>query len=311
MENAEVASVDEKSSFVELRLKNGETISTSLLVGAEGFNSPVRNLCKMDWYTYLYKHHALVGTLGIECPENNHTAWQRFLKFGPIASLPLSQNASSLVLFADKDYLQELMSKPENEIVETLNDHWTNEDNEINERLDDILEMFSKICKTGFNAEAENFKTGAPKPPKIVSVDKSSLATFPVGFGHAVHYVKPNVALVGDAAHRIHPLAGQGANLSLSDCLLLFNKVEEALKCGETPGKVAILLEYERAAQRHNLPVQLFCDLIYRVYGSSAAPVVLARTLAAQAVHNLDFINELFVGKASFSDIFKKTAAQN
>ena len=308
--NGEISSVDENSSLVKLSLKTGERLATNLLVGAEGYNSSVRNLCNMSWYTYLYKHQALVGTLGIQCPEGNHTAWQRFLQCGPIASLPLSQNESSLVLFADKEYLQDLMQKPEDEIAEVLNNYWNSEDNEISQNLGYVLEFFSKVLQSGFQASSGTSMNAIPKSPKIISVDKSSLATFPVGFGHAVRYVKPNVALIGDAAHRIHPLAGQGANLSLSDCWLLFNKVEEALKNGESPGKLSILLEYERQAQINNLPVQLFCDLIYRVYGTSAVPVVLARTLAAQVVHNLDFMNELFVGKASFSSFFRKSSVQ-
>ena len=200
------------------------------------------------------------------------------------------------MLFAEKSKLDELVSKPENEIVQTLNSYWT-QDFGYDPKFDDVLGILSKAVEN-FSGYLD-VRNEEPKPPTVTGVQKTTLATFPVGFGHAVHYVKPSIALVGDAAHRIHPLAGQGANLSLLDCDILFNQLEKAVRIGENPGKYSYLLEYERQAQTHNVPTQLFCDLIYRLYGKSNSPAVMLRSLASFGVNNLGVLNSAFVQWAS------------
>ena len=116
-----------------------------------------------------------------------------------------------------------------------------------------------------------------PNPPTVVNV--SQRAAFPLGFGHSPYYVGPRTALVGDSAHRVHPLAGQGANLGFGDVCELADQVQRMILDGAGLGHRNYLKMYESARLQHNVPTMLGIDGLQKLYCNSLPPLVIARSL--------------------------------
>jgi len=146
---------------------------------------------------------------------HQETAWQRFLPTGPLAFLPLTDNYSSIVWSTTPEKAQELLDLDETEFKTALA-------NAFDHKLGDIIEL-------------------GPR------------AAFPLKGQHAKHYVQPHLALVGDAAHTIHPLAGQGVNLGFADIRKLAEVILEDHKNGKAIGSFKTLRRYERARRGDNL----------------------------------------------------------
>lgn len=125
-------------------------------------------------------------------------------------------------------------------------------------------------------------KTVKQLPPKVTGLQEKSRAAYPLTFGHASSYVSEGVALVGDAAHRIHPLAGQGVNLGFGDVLCLTDILGRAVYSGSSLGNLTYLLDYERTRLKANVPIMLGCHGIQRLYCNEFSPIVLARSIGLQ-----------------------------
>lgn len=159
-----------------------------------------------------------------------------------------------------------------------------------------LLKLADSLASTVLGASSK----AAPlkKPPSISSVVDKSRAAFPLGFAHASSYVGKGVALVGDAAHRIHPLAGQGVNLGYGDVSCLAEKVAEAVYNGGDVNSQNHLLAYERERLQQNVPIMFGVHGLQRLYGTQLAPVVLLRSLGLKVTHSVPFIKNLFVDRA-------------
>lgn len=198
----------------QLELEDGTLLETDLLVGADGGNSWIRQQAGIQVDTKTYNQQALVTTVKTELYHQD-TAWQRFLPTGPLAFLPLTDGYSSIV--------------------------WSTTPEQANE----LLELDEAAFKTRL-AEAFDHKLG-----DITEVGPR--AAFPLKGQHAKHYVKPHLALVGDAAHTIHPLAGQGVNLGFADVIKLSEVILEDHHAGRAAGSYKSLRRYERARRGDNL----------------------------------------------------------
>lgn len=206
-------------------LANGQTYTPSLVVGADGGRSAVRQKAGFQMRTWPYDHTAIVTTVETELPHRQ-TARQIFLETGPLAFLPLCEKTysereqdqgcySSIVWSAKTEMAQSLMALPDDAFRQQL-------------------------------GVAFEHHLGA-----IKSSDKRF--SFPLIQQHAVHYVQPGLALIGDAAHTIHPLAGQGINLGFLDAAVLAEEVTSALGRGLTAGDRMALRRYQRRRKAHNL----------------------------------------------------------
>ena len=133
--------------------------------------------------------------------------------------------------------------------------------------------------------------------PEIVSVDGA--AAFPLGLGLPERYITRRVALVGDACHRVHPLAGLGVNLGYGDAEALVRKLEENILQGDVFGSYSYLCEYETERSRHNLPTALTIDGIQQLYGTSLDVVVLARSLGVQIINGIPALKRAIMASAS------------
>jgi 2-octaprenylphenol hydroxylase len=234
------ASIDaqEIKGDVTLRLDSGERVTARLLVGADGARSRVRDRAGIDLRREDYEQQAVVATVHAE-QGNRSTAWQRFMSTGPLALLPMGQDLFSIV--------------------------WTTTPDEANRLL---------ALDTGsFNAELTT--TSEARIGQLTLVGER--AAFPLSLQHADRYVVPGIALVGDAAHVIHPLAGQGVNLGFLDVGALVDALVSGRAAGRSPGALRTLRVYERARRGHNTATQMTMDGFKHLFGSTSPAVVLLR----------------------------------
>lgn len=202
------------SQFTSLHLEDGTVINAALLVGADGGNSWVRKTAGIDIDTTDYKQTAVVATVKTEL-SHKETAWQRFLPTGPLAFLPLSDGYSSIVWSTTPEQA---------DAVVTLND-----------------DAFCKELTTAFDNKLGDV------------LETSVRGKFPLRSQHAKHYVQERLALVGDAAHTIHPLAGQGVNLGFADAASLAEILGNAKQKKKDIGLYSSLRPYERWRKGENL----------------------------------------------------------
>ncbi|XP_017792123.1 PREDICTED: ubiquinone biosynthesis monooxygenase COQ6, mitochondrial [Habropoda laboriosa] len=269
----------------EIQLQNGTTYRTKLLIGADGANSLVRQTMGTQYIKWDYNQLGVVATLKLSEPTENIVAWQRFLPTGPIALLPLTDCLSSLVWSLPTDEAKRLLKVSEEEFVDSINDA--------------LWRVYPKdgIIESGLRAleqllEGLSLQTGVVRQlqPSVSAIVEGSRAAFPLHFGHSVCYVQTGTVLVGDAAHRIHPLAGQGVNLGFGDITVLVKLLAEAVVTGASLGDIMYLRKYETLRQRYNVPVMLSIDALHRLYKGTAAPVVLARSLGLQLTNAIPVI---------------------
>eukprot|EP00092_Neocalanus_flemingeri_P009625 GFUD01010361.1.p1 GENE.GFUD01010361.1~~GFUD01010361.1.p1 ORF type:complete len:458 (-),score=146.79 GFUD01010361.1:19-1392(-) len=277
---------------VVVELEGGEKIETSLLVGADGFRSLVRSSLGCDYVGWEYNQMGIVATLVIEEQEEpNMTAWQRFLPTGPVAVLPLCQNKSSLVWTVNKDMARDMVDMEKETFIEKLNKALVGKEAE-NSIVNSVSEGFDLILNSFLPS-----KTGVEHSPPVVK-GVFNRAAFPLGFGHSTRYVGPRAVLIGDAAHRVHPLAGQGVNLGFGDVDSLAEMVEGMVTEGGGLGHHEYLCQYETDRQRHNLATMVGVDCLQKLYCTDSTPLVLARSLGIMATNAANPVKKIIMQHA-------------
>ncbi|XP_070576864.1 ubiquinone biosynthesis monooxygenase COQ6, mitochondrial-like [Ptychodera flava] len=282
--------------FVKVFLEDGEEIHTQLLVAADGPNSSIRKMANMNHIVWSYDQSAVVATLQLTEATDNNVAWQRFLPTGPIAMLPLSETHSSLVWSTSHDDAKKLLLMPEDQFIDAVNNaFWQDSEKH------PVVESAGKWLENALSVLMPSSGGSSVRqlPPSVIAVDNESRAMFPLSLGHTPHYVKPRLALIGDAAHRVHPLAGLGVNLGFGDVACLRDTLIEAVQNGEDLGALPRLLEYETKRQQHIVPIMATIDALKRLFSTDAMPVVLARSLGLQTTNALKPVKDFFVQRAS------------
>ncbi|XP_076234829.1 ubiquinone biosynthesis protein COQ6, mitochondrial [Calliopsis andreniformis] len=278
----------------EIQLQDGKKYKTKLLIGADGVNSLVRQAMGTQYVKWNYDQLGVVATLKLSEPTENTVAWQRFLPNGPIALLPLTDSLSSLVWSLPTDEARKLLKVSEEEFVDSINNA--------------LWKVYPKdgIVESGMRAlqqllEGLSLQTGVTRQlqPSVSSIVEGSRAAFPLEFGHSVSYAQTGTVLVGDAAHRVHPLAGQGVNLGFGDITVLVQVLAEAVFNGACLGDMMYLRKYETLRQRYNVPTMLAIEALHRLYKGTAAPIVLVRSLGLQLTNAIPMIKEALIEHAS------------
>lgn len=280
--------------WVQVTLANGETLQTKLLIGADGQNSAVRRELGIPTVKWDYDQSAVVAVLRLSEPTENNVAWQRFLPTGPIAMLPLSDTESSLVWSTSHRLAEELLELDEESFVDAVNSaFWSNENQS------EFIETAGSMFRSALSALMPSAGSPRQLPPSVAGIGPKTRVMFPLGMGHASEYIRHRVALIGDAAHRVHPLAGQGVNLGFGDVVCFTKLLSQAAFNGKDLGAMQHLLEFETERQRHNLPMMAAIDLMKRLYSTNTAPVVLLRTFGLQATNMLPTLKEQIIDFAS------------
>jgi len=240
------------SSTLRVDLEGGDSLEVDLLVAADGAQSRVRDMMAFRTREWDYGHRAIVCTVQVE-QAHQDTAWQRFLPTGPLALLPLPG-------VEDRHYCSIVWSLKEN-------------------LVDDLL----ALEEAPFCVELE--RASEARLGRVLAA--SPRFAFPLRQRHAVDYVQPGVALVADAAHTIHPLAGQGINLGLQDVAVLAEEIVAGLARGANPGQEDLLRRYQRRRKGENLLMMGAMDGFKRLFEQQALPLRWLRNAGMRGVGQL------------------------
>lgn len=242
-----------------LTLDNGQTLRAPLVVGADGGQSWVRLQAGLTSHGWSYGQEAMVAVVRSERPHRD-TAWQRFAPDGPLAFLPLADHTCAIVWSTTPEHTRELLA------------------------LDDAA-FLAALHESFGNALGRMLETGRR-------------AAFPLRLAHTLHYTAPRVALVGDAAHSIHPLAGQGVNLGLADARALAETVLAARRKGADIGHPLVLRRYERMRKADNLLMMGVMDGFKRLFGNEQPLLRQARNLGLDITERLPLVKNLIMRQA-------------
>ncbi len=247
----------------QLTLDDGRQLNAPLLVAADGANSAVRRLAGCETREWDYLHQAIVAS--VRCSEpHQRTAWQRFTDDGPLAFLPLERDGDqhwcSIVWSVTELEARRLMALDDVAFRAALG-------RAFEQRLGEVEEVDPRLC-------------------------------IPLRQRHAKRYVQPGLALIGDAAHTIHPLAGQGVNLGLLDAAVLAEVIEAAMARGERPEDIRVLSRFERRRMPHNLAMMAAMEGFERLFQADPLPLRWLRNTGLKAVQALPEAKALFVRQA-------------
>jgi 2-octaprenylphenol hydroxylase len=247
----------------QLSLADGRELQTPLLVAADGANSAVRRLAGCATREWDYLHHALVTS--VRCAEpHQRTAWQRFTDDGPLAFLPLLRDGDphwcSIVWSCTPQHAEQLMALDDAAFAAELGKAFE-------QRLGPVLQVDPRMC-------------------------------IPLRQRHAKRYAEQGLALIGDAAHTIHPLAGQGVNLGFLDAATLAEVLLHARQRGERLADERVLSRFERRRMPHNLAMMAAMESFERLFQATPPPLRWLRNAGLSLVNSLPEAKALFVRQA-------------
>lgn len=250
---------------VEVVFADGERERAALLVAADGARSKLRDQAGIGWVGWGYRQSGIVATIGHERPHHGR-AVEHFLPSGPFAILPLADGGrlghrSSIVWTERTENVEPLL-------------------------LLDAEDILTEI-EARFGLELGEIALESP------------VSAHPLGFGVARRFVDNRFALLGDAAHLIHPIAGQGLNLGLKDVAALAEAIVDAARLGLDPGALDVLEDYEKARRFDTVAMGAVTDGLNRLFSNDATPLRLARDLGLGMVDRLPGLKRFFIREAA------------
>lgn len=262
---AKVADFQVSEDYAEIQLENGNKIRTSLIIGADGRGSSVRDFMDVPVRSWDYKQSAVICFVLHENPHRNK-AVEHFWPSGPFAILPMpdrpdGRHCSSLVFTEHKSGKNSLMN----------------------------------LSDAAFLAEVrERF----PAFYGGIEILDNKRMRFPLTLSHAAHYIAPRMALVADAAHGIHPIAGQGLNLGFRDLGELSSLIAQAVSAGKDIGGREILETYQRRRRPDNMAMVAVTDALVRLFSNDLGAVRILRRAGLKAVSHLPKAKRFFMHRA-------------
>ena len=282
-----------------VQLSGGQSLAARLLVGADGANSPVRTFSGIESRGWDYGRHAVVATLELEGDgwggEYRKMAYQRFLPTGPVAMLPLPGKYATLVWSTTPENAALLKKLDAKNFTAMVNAAFRLSPVDIafmhTQETEQAEELAWRLQHTPLNPELI--------PQSITGVQDGTIASFPLRMRHADSYIGERVALVGDAAHTIHPLAGQGLNQGLGDVQSLVRTIEYSVAHGQDLGTRMALEPYSSERYAANHVLLGVCDKLHKLYAVDSGPLVPLRSLGLKAVNALGPLKSFFMEQAS------------
>lgn len=259
---AELAGLTLESDRAVVALSDGRTLSAALVIGSDGAGSLSRKLAGIETVGWNYDQRAFVTHVRTE-HSHARTAWQRFLADGPIAFLPLADGRSSIVWTTRPAHAEHLAACSPEEAAREI--------------------------ETAIDGALGKVEVAAAR------------AHFPLRLTHARDYCRERFVLVGDAAHAIHPLAGQGVNLGFLDCAALIEVLAHELAQGSGPDAIAqlrVLRRYERWRKSENVIALGLVDGLNRLFSTSDAMLGWIRRAGLSAVDGSTLAKRFFMGRA-------------
>ncbi len=243
-----------------LQLEDGRQLITPLVVGADGGRSWLRQQASIDIWQRDYRQSGIVATIALQYPHHD-MACQRFLPTGPLAVLPMQGRLASIVWSAEQPLADELMAMDDAAFAHAL------------------------------------YRTFGPVFGNIESVGER--AAFPLRAQLAKHLVRPRLALIGDAAHCIHPLAGLGVNLGLRDAMVLAQEISDARRFGEDWGSMDVLTAYPRLRLPDVLSVMAAMEGFHRLFTAEYAGLPWLRGMGMRMVGNAGIIKQMLMQQST------------
>jgi 2-octaprenyl-6-methoxyphenol hydroxylase len=242
------------------RLSDGSEIATRLLVAADGARSKLREIAGIASYGWSYGQSAIVTTVAHE-REHHGRAEEHFLPAGPFATLPLTGNRSSIVWTETTREAERIVGLPDAE--------------------------FHAELEKRFGLKLGDISVAGPR------------RTYPLGFAVARSFIADRLALVGDAAHMIHPIAGQGLNMGLRDVAALAEAVVDAARLGLDPGGADVLERYQRWRRFDTAAMGIATDGLNRLFSNHSDALRLARDIGLGIVDRLPALKHFFIREAA------------
>jgi 2-octaprenyl-6-methoxyphenol hydroxylase len=251
--------VERRAEAVEVALASGRRVRAALLAAADGRSSPLRDLAGIGVLRWNYEQTGIVATIAHALPHHGR-AFERFFATGPLALLPMLGQRSSIVWAADDRLARELIALDDREFAAELGDR--------------------------FGDRYGALELAGPR------------WHYPLSMIQAGRYTDRRLALVGDAARAIHPIAGQGWNLALRDVAALAELIVDARRLGLDPGGASVLARYERWRRFDSLALIGITDGLNRLFANDLFPLRLARELGLGVVERVAPFKRFFMRHA-------------
>jgi 2-octaprenyl-6-methoxyphenol hydroxylase len=260
LKSAAVTGFETELGGIVVRFPDGTSVATRILVAADGARSRLRELAGIPTYGWTYPQAAIVTNVAHE-RDHHGRACEHFLPAGPFAILPLKGRRSSIVWTEDAQVAQQIVALPD--------------------------DLFHAELERRFGLELGEIEIIGPR------------RVHPLGYSVARSFIGERLALVGDAAHVIHPIAGQGLNMGLRDVAALAEAIVDAARLGLDPGSSEVLERYQRWRRFDTMMMGVATDGLNRLFSNRSDALRLLRDVGLGIVDRLPGLKRLFIREAA------------